>query len=294
MAEPSAQSRPSRRRVPRWVWFVVVCVALGVMTSVGVAWGIAWRQPQLRLLTKPMRWGTIEASRLPLEDEHGKPVVPHDAYWNVVEMKDTGVDVRDFRVLRGSFSMDDTYRSIFMQLASDRACRVAMARHTRLAHTRDADWVRFRTVSFGWPMRSLAYEDACTASETSAWKALLIDPSFIRNPRDPVSVLTPAPSPYSAWDVDPAFDLAPEYHAIHFKWRLLPTFPLWPGLLANTAIYGGAWVFLFGVSIAARRTFVRRRRVRQDHCPACGYSREGLKEGAPCPECGRTPIPATR
>ena len=49
---PTPPVANARRRVPRWVWFVVVCVALGAMTSVGVAWGIAWRgdSEELRLI----------------------------------------------------------------------------------------------------------------------------------------------------------------------------------------------------------------------------------------------------
>lgn len=58
--------------------------------------------------------------------------------------------------------------------------------------------------------------------------------------------------------------------------------PLWPGLIANTLIYAALW---FG-ALAYARFAQRRSRTHRGLCMACGYSREGLLPGAPCPECG--------
>ncbi len=65
---------------------------------------------------------------------------------------------------------------------------------------------------------------------------------------------------------------------------MLPYLPIWPGLLANTAICGGAWwALLFGPGVLKR--WHRRRTGR---CVTCGYDLRGLSgrsEGV-CPECG--------
>ncbi len=65
-----------------------------------------------------------------------------------------------------------------------------------------------------------------------------------------------------------------------------PYLPLWPGLLANTAIYGSAWmIVLTGVPSAFRFARTRRRRAR-GCCTKCGYDLTGLADDAVCPECG--------
>lgn len=70
---------------------------------------------------------------------------------------------------------------------------------------------------------------------------------------------------------------------IRVPWR-----PLWPGLVANSAIYG---VLAFGLFVVLRRIlrrfdprpWLRRRR---GLCGECGYNRRGVPSGAACPECG--------
>jgi hypothetical protein len=54
-------------------------------------------------------------------------------------------------------------------------------------------------------------------------------------------------------------------------------FSIWP--LAPLSLASGALI-LYWPSIHARR------RRRQNQCVKCGYSRDGLADGAPCPECG--------
>jgi hypothetical protein len=62
--------------------------------------------------------------------------------------------------------------------------------------------------------------------------------------------------------------------------ELLPLRPIAVGFAANTLLYGCAAYML--LLVPTLRTHLRRRR---NLCPSCGYSREGLGEGA-CPECG--------
>lgn len=76
------------------------------------------------------------------------------------------------------------------------------------------------------------------------------------------------------------------HHIWEFKTRWLgaqlPLRPIMPGCVLNSTLYAViAWGLWIGLA-AARRW----RRQKQNRCPACGYSREGLAEGATCPECG--------
>jgi hypothetical protein len=61
----------------------------------------------------------------------------------------------------------------------------------------------------------------------------------------------------------------------------VPTRPIWPGMIANTLIYGAAWAALFVTPGIARG----RLRAWRGRCPRCGYDlRHQASPG--CPECG--------
>lgn len=87
-------------------------------------------------------------------------------------------------------------------------------------------------------------------------------------------------------------------HARAYEWQMgplyLPYLPLWRNLLADTALYGAAWALLL-LAWAGVRTATRRRR---GLCPVCAYDLSGLPPASPCPECGRArptaggPIPS--
>ena len=65
-------------------------------------------------------------------------------------------------------------------------------------------------------------------------------------------------------------------------WHLIPLDVLPLGFTLNTLLAAGLVLGVVeGVRLARRR--LRRKRGR---CPACGYDRRGLAEGAACPECG--------
>ena len=62
----------------------------------------------------------------------------------------------------------------------------------------------------------------------------------------------------------------------------VPYYPLWPGFIANTLIYGALWWILFAGLISARAV----RRARRGLCPRCAYDLRGVSSGV-CPECGQ-------
>lgn len=63
---------------------------------------------------------------------------------------------------------------------------------------------------------------------------------------------------------------------------LLAYRPLWPGLAANSVVFGAGWWVVISTTGYFRRVARRRRGL----CPACGYSLTGLATGTRCPECG--------
>ena len=248
------------------MWFVVVCIALGAMTSVGVAWGLMLRAPVTwsdGILTIPVaqrsssefgafRWLSSTVATPPWSKSRHEGITE---YWSTFSDSFTGVRIQRLSV------RSDLHRVDLGAPPQDAATRRALIRHEATwPNEKSHWWIRLSVGVAGWPCYCLAFEDAFSQEDADWVMSLSDQPEFKRQ------------SP-----------LRPTYDAIRFKSHLLPTFPLWPGLLANTAIYGGAWAVLIGVPVLLRRWL----RARRGGCPQCGYSREGLKVDVPCPECGR-------
>lgn len=103
-----------------------------------------------------------------------------------------------------------------------------------------------------------------------------------------------------SWDIGgKSVPTAPDNPQLEHAWRIksiargnfppleliIPTSPIWPGLIADTAIWSAASaLLLFGLK-QLRATHRRRR----NRCPHCNYARVGLAQDAPCPKCGRSP-----
>ncbi len=58
--------------------------------------------------------------------------------------------------------------------------------------------------------------------------------------------------------------------------------PIWPGLLFNILFYATLWFACFTTLASWRRRRMRRRGI----CHNCRYDLQGLPPGTPCPECG--------
>lgn len=120
----------------------------------------------------------------------------------------------------------------------------------------------------GWPLRAF-----CIARER---RVLLTGTMSM-----PTS-LAEAPSNSLSWGLR-----APRW-TVNRRWtlepRFLPLLPIIPGLLIDSALYGGV---LFGAAWLVH-TGLRRLRLRPSTCGTCGYDHRGLPADAVCPECGRS------
>jgi hypothetical protein len=115
--------------------------------------------------------------------------------------------------------------------------------------------VRVISIRAGWPFPVL---------QAHSFEAVAIKPAWF------------SAGEYPAWMVDKSSALTP---------RHIPATPIWSGLFANAAIFGGVVLLAFPV----RRAIIRRSRLRRNHCPACGYDRNAHAREARCPECGLAP-----
>lgn len=85
----------------------------------------------------------------------------------------------------------------------------------------------------------------------------------------------------------------------HLFARSLPLRPVWPGFVANTALFAAGWWMLLGLPMVVYNVIRRRGLRRRGRCPRCGYDLSGLNSDV-CPECGTrvraealTPPPAS-
>gem|GEM_PF-1653203 len=281
----------ARRRVPRWVWFVVACVALGAMTSVGVAWGIAWRWGPVTDLEYPFgsRASSLFSSytssasgylRDPSQDLPAQPAASPKSDQGPLRitldrLSRSGLSI----IMLDPWSSDGApfNQAVFDAIAADAATRRAIHRLPALLKGATPIVQSPIVTLTGWPCHCLAYEGT-SVPDLVAWNESRARRVTATVESDLVVDLGIGPTP--THDTFSPAILVGNY--------VFPAFPLWPGLLANTAIYGGAWAVLIGGPILLRRWL----RTRRGGCPQCGYSREGLKEGTPCPECGRVTLAA--
>lgn len=258
---------PARRRgtgVWLWLWLAGLCVVLGLVTSVGVAWGIAWHPNWFWV--KDQKWTIVPIPR-------SQVGVEQSLLWGITERYDNGRSTANVQVFLADWFDGVVANRVVTPTTLPREVRAGFKRHTPLLRTPEATRISFNIRCWGWPMCCFSLEDACTAQTASPRPQ-----TEFANMSVSVFWSDPVPGPIT----NPAFNLRPHYNAIEVGNHLLPTFPLWPGLLADTAIFAGAWGVLIFTPLVVRRWL----RARRGGCPQCGYSREGLKSDAVCPECG--------
>ncbi len=240
---------PSRLR--RWLRRAVVAVGLGVITTVGVAWACAVIPPPGGGRT----CGSDVGSRaLAPTEGHGVLQTNH-TYWGGWTYYSGGVIHSNLLVPRPDGA------------APDSVLPVSLRRELLPWCYGDAPWPPEGThdirafVSCGWLLRALA----CAGARTTTYLPAPM-------PRTPTVLYgLPVPRRFARYFANSTVAGS----------ALLPTQPLYRGLILDTLLFSAAWFPLLAVPGVRRRT----RRRRRGHCPACGYDRLG-EFGTPCPECG--------
>jgi len=230
----------------RFVRLIILCIALGFVTTVAVAWLAAW-------LPQP-KWTPQFVER-----DHA-PVPLYAIVWELVAW---GAVRRDWFVTTGNPRVSSP-----SELEDPRITRrVARLKRSRLSGPEwgDAGDVLASPSKFaedgnehatGWPL-------------LSAWYSLQRQPFSGRTTVEGGIALPYAPKgrylPVSTYQL-----------------RALPLRPIWTGLLVNTVFYAALWFIPLGGVGLVRRW----RRRRRGQCPRCAYDLAGLTSGQPCPECG--------
>jgi hypothetical protein len=238
--------RPSRS--------IPLVLALGLITTVAVAWGLALFRtipmyPRTRIGAF-MRW---------------------DQAWNVAEAPITGVLDRWWGELSDTPTLEErkTQAPAAISAATSEISAIAAERPGIAAITRPPSWGTFAQPSpppleldigadtaFGWPRVCLWH------SATSRYNQ--------------------ATSSVTGGTLHGGLLVRGEISVRGHDYLALPLRPIWSGLAANTVLYAALWWLLLFIPGIARI----RLRARRGACTACGYDLRATSPGSPCPECG--------
>ncbi len=233
-----------RHRILHMVWLL----ALGLLTTIAVAWGCSY-------------FATLERTH-----DLGRFSSTERPRWWMLEWQGFG------RVAVNSRS-----DGIFRPKPDDVIVRFAWSRMNDpapAASHNDRSFVDRLEFAAGWPFRSFMWW------QDREWTNVPIPSGPEKTP-----IVTPRP-PRWAFALEPITNRGP---VSIVEERVIPLYPILPGLLLDVLFYGAAWWFL-GSSI---RLLLRRSRRRRRRCPQCGYDISGTAH-ARCPECGEDLINATK
>ncbi len=247
---------------------ISLCLFLGVLTTVGVAWGLAY-------------WVAIDPYNFEFPTKYYHPGAPHESS-SFVMGRYRGVGFDRGSALHHSISEDlDTVSDLAGVFAAGsempeligaqlESARAEMQRLQAAGEPRKVSPGFIVEDSRGWPMRALRVY----------WHGGLL---YSPNPAPYTGARRLAPrEPWWGIGLTPYAPDRPGTKSLHGL-RAFPLRPILPGLLINTLFYAVLWfAILFGFS-TSRRT-IRRARGR---CLKCGYDLRGTSEAAEgCPECG--------
>lgn len=231
----------------RWVVRGAVCVVLGVVTTVGVAWGSAWRRGDS---TKFSSWSWTDPYVCIVREG-----------WGTTEIRWLGGAMDESKaVLLATMKYDQehTYGRWPIRFPPDAATFRVERRFQPRTDIRTAGWQDCRVeTEYGWPLRALwLWQDEQFGSVHGA-----IPP----------------------WDDS----VAARQRFPGQSWGGLPLLPKWSGLVANTCFYALCWAGFLIASPLVRVFRHRRSRCRghcpmcgydlvhklDAGCPECGWNR---------------------
>ncbi len=250
--EGSAAGRKgaNNQDVKRWGILILVCLLLGVVTTYGVAWGIALSVDYTRLAETHAyknsgTGGPDDASGMFLFESKEVGI----RHWSVNELNQEALAQLDWEPVPVSQAAP----------CIGRVRRALSARSTSPANPRTTLTIH----ASGWPMAALWCEEESHPANPP--------PSYVVG----TSLKNGGIQLSSAW---PTYG-SPLFSVTYFK--CLPLFPLVPGIIIDVGLYAMIWLG----ALCALRFVLRVRRQRLGCCTACGYDLTGNNSGK-CPECG--------
>ena len=231
------------KRIARWL---IVCLLLGIVSTIAVAWACAaWVDPYTTIQPSPRRSGgavdglgyqhwmvgvmdAFGARRIRSQWDIGHP--------NAADLSRVGIVF---------FGPPEPLVPKWAPFLVPPPNGPYFSTHTRVADAR------------GWPFlamwSSLSYDGDLQPPTNipTITRGLVLNPNAMSGPSPETTV------------------------------RMLPLALIWSGFLADIAIYSVVWFAIFALAITGRRAF----RSRQGCCVICGYDLRGTPHGQ-CPECG--------
>jgi len=233
----------------RFVRLTILCIALGFVTTVAVAWGIAAWVPLRLFGTITVTPGGAQGTSIAVVQFHRR-----GATWRSIEIEPTSRDIHE----RLKTLPIPSYADELLSLGIKRMDVHALNK----SGWGDAPGLLERPP----PIRQSRNESASGLPFHAAWYGVL-ENEF--GGQITIHGGIPLGRSTSVMDYQPA----------------LPLRPIWTGLAINTVFYAALWLIPFGGVGIVRRW----RRRRRGQCTGCAYDRKGIAPGQPCPECGLTP-----
>jgi len=227
----------------RWTLRILLCLILGVVMTVGVAWGfgafIAWSDADSYY---DYGIGDDSSRRAFIIGDSPDRAGTRMAYCA------EGLGWSTAKVIDMSLSTEEMSRNHPDAVSESGFFCFAPPEH----ETEHPHW-EYSCYAFGWPMRSMrALVLVNSRIEARVWRSegeSMIVTETDQSQRGPVTLIRPI--------------------------RFLPLRPIFPGFLVNTLFYAAIWFGIF-FGVATLRRFVRRKRGR---CVKCGYDLRGQRAG---------------
>jgi len=247
----------------RWMFKIVICLLLGFVTSIIVAWACAiWGSVSLGSVeSQPAKWEDLERLQ--------------EAGWNRTSETDDWMYTRSINTWKGIGVSELLFLEKAVQQPDSGLGISGVFRF---------DFYFACVTQSGWPWRCLSREHLDPSGNGQGMNIWPMPwhPSNSRFPSWGDAIDFRQETPIANWQHSMSFELPEKIGPITLPAdRYLPLRPIWSGLIINTIIYAAIiWVMMFIASIMQQH-----RRFKKGHCPKCNYElRSDYSAG--CPECG--------